>query len=215
VILSRGVLTFAFFGLDAFIPFAITNGRGLSTLVGSVAVTVVTVSWTCAAWIQDRWIIRLGEARFIRAGYCSLAIGVVIVAFGARPDAAPFWTIHVGAVFAGLGMGLAYAAHTQLTLRSAPDDAVGSATASMQLSDNLGIALGTGVVGAIVTFGDDAGWAAGNSVAVAYLVPLAVAVGGIAVVGRFALSGSDAVAGPEVPRASVIRERRRTGVDGV
>jgi len=214
VVLSRGVLTFAFFGLDAFIPFAITNGRGLSTLVGSVAVTVVTVSWTCAAWMQDRWIIRLGEARFIRAGYCSLALGVVIVAVGARPDAAPFWTIHVGAVFAGLGMGLAYAAHTQLTLRSAPDDAVGSATASMQLSDNLGIALGTGVVGAIVTFGDDAGWAAGDSVAVGYLVPLAVAVGGIALVGRFAQSGKDSFAGSARSGVSAGREQDRTGVDG-
>ncbi|MEP6298965.1 MAG: MFS transporter, partial [Ilumatobacter sp.] len=188
VILSRGVLTFAFFGLDAFVPFAITNGRGLSTLVGSVAVTVVTVSWTSAAWIQDRWIVRLGEARFIRAGYCSLAMGIAVVALGAQPDAVPYWLIHVGAVFGGFGMGLSYAAHTQLTLRSAPDEAVGSATASMQLSDNLGIALGTGVVGAIVAFGDDSGWAAGDAVAVAWMVPLSVALAGIILVSRFAPS---------------------------
>ena len=61
-----------------------------------VTVTVVTVSWTSAAWIQDRWIVRIGEARFIRAGYCSLAVGVVVVAFGAQPDAVPYWLIHVG-----------------------------------------------------------------------------------------------------------------------
>ena len=179
VIASRGVLTFAFFGLDAFIPFALANGRDRSTLAGSIAVTAVTITWTTATWIQDRWIVRLGEARFIRAGFTSLSIGVVVVVIGAQPDLVPFWVIHVGALFAGFGMGLAYAAHTQLTLRSASADSVGSATASMQLSDNLGIALGTGAVGAVVTFGDDTGWSSGNAVAVALVLPAVVALGGI------------------------------------
>jgi len=43
VIASRGVLTFAFFAVDAFVPFALTHGRGTSSLAGSVAVTVATV----------------------------------------------------------------------------------------------------------------------------------------------------------------------------
>ena len=100
-------------------------------------------------------------------------------------------------MFAGFGMGLSYAAHTQLTLRSAPDDAVGSATASMQLSDNLGIALGTGVVGAIVTFGDDLGRTAGTVMALALMVPAAVAVVG-AFLSRRMPRGADTSTSPTV-----------------
>lgn len=183
-IASRGVLTFAFFGLDAFIPFALTNGRDRSTLAGSVAVTVVTVSWTVATWIQDRWIVRLGEALFIRVGFGVLASGIVTAAAGALPGLVPFWFIHLGGGLAGFGMGLAYAAHSQLALRSAEEHSVGSTTASLQLFDNLGIALGTGVVGAIVTFGDGAGWRSGDATATAWVLSATVALGGVLLASR-------------------------------
>lgn len=183
-IASRGVLTFAFFGLDAFVPFALTNGRGTSTLAGGVAVTVVTVSWTTAAWIQERWISRLGEARFIRAGFVSLACGIVAVGLASVPHVLPYWVIHIGGGLAGFGMGLAYAAHAQVTLRSTPESTVGVTTASLQLSDNLGIALGTGVVGALVTFGDQLGWLPGDAIALALAVPAAVALAGVVFAGR-------------------------------
>ncbi len=180
VIASRGILTCAFFATDAFVPFALTNGRGRSALAGSIAVTVATVSWTAATWIQDRWIGRLGEARFVRAGYVVLLTGVVVVALGSIPDGLPFWTIHIGATAAGFGMGLAYSAHAQLALRSVDERHVGSTTASLQLTDNLGIAIGSGTVGAIVTLGVDVGWSSGGSVAVALAVPIVVAAIGIA-----------------------------------
>ncbi len=181
VIASRGILTFAFFATDAFVPFALTNGRGRSSLAGSVAVTVATVSWTAGTWIQDRWIGRLGEARFVRTGYAILLAGIAIVAAGSIPDALPFWTIHVGAAASGLGMGLAYSAHAQLALRSVDERHVGSTTSALQLTDNLGIAVGSGTVGALVTFGDEIGWAAGSAVAVALIVPIAAAALGVGV----------------------------------
>jgi hypothetical protein len=99
-------------------------------------------------------------------------------------DALPVGLIHVGGVAAGLGMGFSYSAHAQLTFRSVTEGEVGSATSSLQLSDNLGVALGTGVVGAVVAFGDDVGWAAGAAVAIAWVVPTAVAVSGALLSGR-------------------------------
>jgi MFS family permease len=184
VIASRGVLTFAFFGLDAFIPYAITSGRARSTLAASVAVTITTVSWTAGTWIQQRWITRLGEAWFVRRGYLLLTPGIGIAAVGSIPGWLPFWTIYLGGALAGLGMGLAYSAHSQLTFRSVEERNVGSATASLQLCDNLGIALGTGVVGAAVAFGDDIGWSAGDAVALAFVIPVAVALGGLRLTSR-------------------------------
>lgn len=181
VIASRGLITFAFFGLDAFVPYALTSGRDRSTLVASIAVTVTTVSWTAGSWIQQRWIARLGEAWFVRAGYLMLAPGVALAAVASALDGMPFWLIHVGGVGAGLGMGFAYSAHAQLTFRSVDEREVGSATSSLQLCDNLGVALGTGVVGAVVAFGDDIEWSPGTAVAIAWIAPVAIALFGVAI----------------------------------
>ncbi len=179
VIASRGLITFIFFGLDAFVPYALTSGRDRSTFTASIAVTVTTVSWTAGAWIQQRWVERLGEAWFVRAGYLLLVPGVAVAAVASLAGAVPFWLVHLGGAAAGLGMGFAYSAHAQLAFRSVEDREVGSATASLQLCDNLGIALGTGVVGAVVAFGDDTGWTPGATVALAWMLPIAVAVLGV------------------------------------
>ena len=174
VVLSRGLLTFAFFGADTFLPYALTEGRGASTFAGSLAVSTATLGWTAATWIQERFITRTGEAFFARAGYVAMTPGIVVVAVASTVDALPFWMVHVGWTLGGLGIGLAYSAHAQLTLRCSPAARYGSATAALQLFDNLGVALGAGVTGAIVTFGDDAGWDPGTAVAAA-LVPAVIA----------------------------------------
>jgi hypothetical protein len=185
VVFSRGLLTFAFFGADTFVPHALTAGRGTSTFAGSIAVTLATLAWTTGAWVQERWIVRTGEAFFVRTGYLVLAPGIAIVAMAALPDVVPFWIIHVGWAVAGLGMGLAYAAHSQAVLRCSPAERYGAATASLQLLDNLGVALGTGAVGVIVTTGDDLGWDPGRTVALALVGPVAVALAGAALSRRF------------------------------
>jgi len=181
VVLSRGMLTFAFFGTDTFVPYAVHNGRGASVFAGSVAVTVATLAWTAGTWVQDRWIGRTGEALFVRLAYALLFPSIVVVALGALPDLLPLWVLYVGWAVGGLGIGLGYSAHSQLTLRCAPANAYGAATASLQLLDNLGVALGTGVVGAVVTFGDDLGWAPGDAAAAALIPAAAIAALGLAV----------------------------------
>jgi MFS family permease len=181
VILSRGLLTFTFFGADTFVPYALTSGRGTSGFAGSVAVTLATLAWTAGTWCQDRWISRTGEALFVRISFTVLLLGIVVVAIAALPDVLPFWMMHVGWAAGGLGIGLGYAAHSQLTLRTAPAAEYGSATASLQLLDNLGVALGTGAVGVVVTLGDDLGWPPGDAVAAALVIPAAVACVGLMV----------------------------------
>jgi MFS family permease len=181
VILSRGLLTFAFFGADTFVPYALTSGRGASVFAGSVAVTLATLAWTAGAWCQDRWIGRTGEAIFIRLGYLVLLPAIAVVAIAALPDATPFWMIHIGWAAGGLGIGLAYAAHAQLALRTSPATEYGATTASLQLLDNLGVALGTGAVGVVVTLGDDLGWPPGDAVGAALIIPAVVAGLGVLV----------------------------------
>ena len=103
--------------------------------------------------------------------------------------------------FGGLAIGLGYAAHSQLTLRCAPANEYGAATASLQLLDNLGVALGTGVVGAVVTLGDDLGWAAGDATAAALVPAAAVAALGLVVSRR--LPGRAAAAPTQATARSI------------
>lgn len=105
VILSRGLLTFAFFGTDTFVPYALTSGRGRSSFAGGVAVTAATLAWTAGTWCQDRWISRTGEALFVRLSYLLLAPAIALVALAALPDLLPFWVLHVGWAAGGLGIG--------------------------------------------------------------------------------------------------------------
>jgi hypothetical protein len=182
--MSRGLLTFAYFGTDTFVPHALTAGKGATTFAGSIAVTTSTLGWTAATWIQERFITRTGEAFFVRISYIALTVGIVVVAVAAGLVALPFWMIHVGWTVGGFGMGLGYSAHSQLTLRCAPAETYGTATASLQLFDNLGIALGAGATGVIVTLGDDLGWDPGVGVAVALIGPAALALVGLCVTRR-------------------------------
>jgi MFS family permease len=79
---------------------------------------------------------------------------------------------------AGFGMGLAYAPLSLTVLAAAPSGQEGAATAALQLSDVLGVALGTGLSGAIVSIG--AGWphAPRGALLLAFPIMAAVAVGG-------------------------------------
>jgi MFS family permease len=59
---------------------------------------------------------------------------------------------------AGLGMGLSYAPLSLVVLADAAPGAEGTASAALTLCDTLGVALGTGIAGAIVAAGATFGW---------------------------------------------------------
>ena len=138
VIASRGLLTCAFFGLDAFVSYAITNGRSRSTLAAS---RPSRSGPSVGRSRQDRAAL---DRPARRSPVCQgriplLTPGILVVGSASLPDLVPFWLIYVGAIVAGLGMGFAYSAHSQLALRGVEERHVGSATASLQLCDNLGV----------------------------------------------------------------------------
>jgi MFS family permease len=80
---------------------------------------------------------------------------------------------------AGLGMGLAYAPISVTVLGTAAPGQEGSASASLQLTDVLGVSLGTGLGGVFVALGDGRGWDTSSSLTLAFIVTLAVAAGGV------------------------------------
>ena len=85
---------------------------------------------------------------------------------------------------AGFGIGIAYAPQAVTVLASAKPGEEGSASAAIQLSDAVGIALGTGVAGGIISVTDGRGWAVDASVTWVFVLALVGALGGLLAAGR-------------------------------
>lgn len=150
-IAGMGLVNMAFFGVEAFVPLALTSGRGQATTLGGLALTAAALSWTTGAWMVDRYAARLGRRQLVTAGLVTLIAGVVGVAALASP-AVPSWIIPLAWGVAGLGMGFAYSANALAVLELAPAGQEGFATSAMQLASMIGPALGAGIGGAIVAY---------------------------------------------------------------
>lgn len=181
-VMVRGILTFAFFGTDAYVSLTFHDVRGTSTWAAGLALTVVTISWTAAAWVQDRLVHRLGPRRLVMIGFGLLASGIVVMQGALEVLPVPVAIMLVA--LAGGGIGLAYAPLSVTVLGLAEPGREGAASSSMQLTDVLGVALGTGVTGAFLAVGEQRGWAVASALELAFAVMLAVALLGIAAAHR-------------------------------
>jgi MFS family permease len=194
-ILSRGLLTFAYFGADAFVTLAIVTVRHHSLAAAGIAVTGSTLAWTVGAWIQARFNARWEGRRLVRMGLVLVLAGVVGMLVVLRP-AVPLAVAFAAWTVAGLGMGLAYAPISLMMLREAPEGREGWASASLSLSDVLGSALGAGIGGAAIAVSANRGWPLSTGVAVAFALPAAVAVVALGLSGRLPLRNARPMVGP-------------------
>jgi MFS family permease len=166
-VLLRGLLTFAFFSIDAYVSLALVEVRGLSATEAGIALTAATVSWTAGSWTQARLARRLGPERLATAGFAVVAVGIVLTALVLNP-AVPSWFAMPAFAVAGYGMGLSYSQFAVIVLRDAPREGQGVTTAGLSLSDALGTALGTGIAGAIIAAAPRAGLPLASGLAVAF-----------------------------------------------
>jgi len=178
----RGLLTWGFFGADAYISLAVIDGRGSSTFVAGAALSVGCVTWTAGSWIQAHLIDRLGPRGLDRIGFTAIA-GSVALMIGVALRLPVGLAVLAWAVSC-LGMGLAYSPLSSTVLAAARAGEEGVASAALQLSDTLGIAVGTGIGGSIVALGDRKGWAVSSSTALVFASALVVVLVGLAAAGR-------------------------------
>ena len=204
-IFSRGLLTFTFFGADAYVTLALTAVRHRTPVVAGIAVTGATVAWTAGAWIQARLSESWEGRRLVRIGLVIILAGVagmVLVLQPAVPVAVGLaaWTV------AGLGMGLAYAPISLMMLQKAPPGQEGRISASLNLADVLGDAIGIGVGGAAVAAA--AGRDLRLGIMAAFGVAAAVGLVALAVTRRLP-SGSTSAAPSDAPVADRAEVRPR------
>ncbi|MGP1673836.1 MAG: MFS transporter [Candidatus Limnocylindrales bacterium] len=199
-IAMRGMLTFAFFAVDAYVALALVEWRGLTATQAGISLTAATLAWTAGSWIQARFAVRWTPDRFVRAGLVAVIAGLASFMIVLMPEVSPWVAIPTFGL-AGLGMGLAYAPLTLIVLSEAPPAEQGSAASALSLTDSLGTALGTGVTGAIVAISIRAGDGPAPGLAGGFAVAL--------VVGLLALLASHRLrpaTGAASPRTLVPRE---------
>ena len=170
-VLMRGVITFAFFAVDAYVALALVEWRGLSAAQAGIALTAATLSWTAGSWTQAKFSKRWPPERFVRIGVMVLVVGLASFMIVLVPTVSPWWR-YPDVRPRGLRDGPRYSPLALIVLREAPPAEQGRASAAVSLTDSLGRHWGPGVTGALVAAsvratGDPAGGlAVGFAVAV-------------------------------------------------
>ncbi len=182
-ILLRGFLTFMFFAVDAFVPLALVEWRGLSLTESGIALTAATIVWTAGSWTQAHWSGRWSSAKFVTAGFAVALVGLAGFMLVLRQDVT--WLIAIPTfALTGFGMGLSYSPTALIVLREASPELQGAASSALSLTDTLGTALGTGVTGAIVAAGVRASGQPVPGLTIAFALALAVGLAGLLLTGR-------------------------------
>lgn len=150
----RGLLAFGFFGAETIIPLGLSMERGLAPSLVGISLTAGALAWVVGSWMLDRDESRWANALSRRALRSAAGLVLVMVGMGGAAavilmPSAPVVLAIAAWAFGGLGMGLAYPASTLTTLGLAPPGQEGSAAASLQVAETLGVALGAGAPGAL------------------------------------------------------------------
>ena len=152
-VLIRGVLAFGFFAADTYISLSLTSVRGESTIYAGVVLIASTATWTAGSWLQVHYAKSLGTGRLVGIGGLVQAVGALVLAV-ALWSVIPVWFWILGSALMGLGMGMAYTVLSVVALDEAEVGSEGAASSALQMSEILGVALGTGLGGVLVSMGD-------------------------------------------------------------
>jgi EmrB/QacA subfamily drug resistance transporter len=152
--LSAGSLSiliqfFAFFGFT-FVSLQYLQGvRGYSPLLAALAVLPLSASMMPAARLTARLVTRFGARDVCVAGLVLVAFGLVVISRIGTDS--PYVLMLAGLVPLGVGMGAAMTPATSAITEGLPQAQQGVGSALNDLSREVGGALGTAVIGSIVT----------------------------------------------------------------
>jgi MFS family permease len=158
VVGARGAFFAAFIGVEAFLALMLSDVHGLSAAATGGVLATGAVAWTAGSWWQARRDAD-GTRRGGRAGRIvlgTLVLGAGLAAQGvalAGAGTTGGWVVAVavaGWLTAGFGIGVAHATSSVLAFAFAEAEGVepGRVSAGLQLADNVGAAVATGLGGA-------------------------------------------------------------------
>jgi MFS family permease len=176
-VLLRGVTTFAFFLIDAYVALLLVQVRGLSATEAGIALTGATIFWTFGSWTQARLSPRVRTEQFVRVGFPLVAAGIAAMGLVLIPSVPALLAIPIFSV-AGFGMGLTYSQFAIIVLRDSPAAIQGKVTAALTLSDSIGTNLGNSVTAGAIAAAVRAGMGPSPGIALGVVLGAALAVVG-------------------------------------
>jgi MFS family permease len=135
------------------VPLAVSSIRGAGPIAGGLALTSAAVTWAAGSWLQARLAPRRSRRGLMAAGLGLIMVGIALETLVPLTALAPVWLAAVAWAVTGLGIGVAYSTATLICIETAPAGSEGAASAAIQLANTLGIALGTGLAGGVVSLG--------------------------------------------------------------
>lgn len=145
----RALLNAAFMTTHTFLPLLLVREYGWSVTAAGFVIAVSSVTWAVGAFVQGRVRSGAGRRRLTWLGPLLLAVGTLVTSGAAIPAVGP-WVAVPGWALGGAGIGMVYAALTVLALRLTPPEQHGEVSASLQVSDAFGAAIGLAASGALV-----------------------------------------------------------------
>ena len=139
--------------LSMFLPFTIylQSARGFSALVAGLTLAPMSLVSMVTAPFAGRLADRVGGKYILMAGIVLFTIGMGSIAFVAGPDST--WINFLApAVVAGLGIGMTFAPMTTVAMRNIEPRVAGAASGVLNTIRQLGAAVGSAVVGALLQF---------------------------------------------------------------
>lgn len=178
-IATRAALSAAFFGVETFLPLAMTELRGARLTTAGLGIAAGAFVWVGGSMVQSRHEERRGACTR-RAdsvlGLLVLAVGIMIITVTVLSTTVPVFVAILGWVIGGFGMGLVYNASTTETFGETEPEAIGQMSGTIQMAQTLGTAVSAGVGTAILSglHGADGSPAAGVGVVFALTISFAL-----------------------------------------
>jgi len=137
--------------LSLFLPITIylQSVRGFSALTAGLTLAPMSVTSMIFAPFAGRMTDRIGGKYILTTGITLFTIGFATFTFVAGPDS-NWLTFLLPAIIAGAGMGMTFAPMTTVAMRNISPRVAGAASGVLNTTRQLGAAIGSAVVGALL-----------------------------------------------------------------
>lgn len=142
----------AFLSLVAFLPLFMVNVLGVSATRAGLSLVPLSLGVTVGSTIAGQLVSRLGHyRRILLVAGVLLLVGIYLLS-RMGPDV-PYWRVTLFMVIVGLGLGPSMPLYTLAVQNSVDFRKIGQATSAVQFFRQIGGALGTALLGTVLTTG--------------------------------------------------------------
>lgn len=173
------LLVFGFFGADTFLPLGLIEIHGLNAWTAGIVMTVASLSWSGAAFVQSRLSTRVSPRDFSVWGMVLGAISVALLIL-LLLDGVPYWWGFLFWTMAGAGVGIVYNTVATSAMAHTVKGKEGATSVAIGLAEGISISLVAGIGGAVLNGAERQGASLGLGIGIIWIFcALVIAAGAV------------------------------------